>query len=158
MERVSGSDLDWTDTDRDDARFRRKRLGAAAGAEDLGCSLYELPPGGAAWPYHYHEDNAEAVYVLAGAGAIRGPDGEERLAAGDYVALPAGEAGAHRVYNDGDESLRYLMFSTMRDPDVTVYPDAERVGVFAGSPPGGQAERTVHAYFREGDAVDYWEE
>lgn len=151
------SDLDWQETDRGETRFRRKRLAAAAGGSDLGCSLYELPPGGRSWPYHYHVGNAEALYVLAGEGRLRTPDSEESLTAGDYVALPTGEAGAHRVRNDGDGPLRYLALSTMRDPDVTVYPDSEKVGVFGGAPPGGDGERTVAGYFRRGDAVDYWD-
>jgi uncharacterized cupin superfamily protein len=156
MAKVSADDLDWERTERDEAAFRRKRLAAAAGGEDVGCSLYELPPGRRSWPYHYHTGNEEALFVLAGAGSLR-LDGETvPLEAGDYVALPAGEASAHRVVNDGDAPLRYLAVSTMRDPDVTVYPDSGTVGVFAGAPPGGEGERSVHGYFRPGDAVDYW--
>ena len=73
------------------------------------------------------------------------------------MALPAGPESGHRVVNDGDEPLRYLALSTMRDPDVTVYPDSEKVGVFAGSPPGGTDERTVHGYYPTDAAVDYWD-
>jgi len=35
-------------------RCRRARLGRQAGAERLGLSLWEIPPGQAAYPYHYH--------------------------------------------------------------------------------------------------------
>ena len=157
MGRVNESDLEWSETERGATRFRRKRLAAAAGGDDLGASLYELPPGARSWPYHYHTGNEEALYVLAGEGRLRDDDSEERLVAGDYVALPTGPDGAHRVVNDGDEPLRYLAVSTMNDPDVTVYPDSEKVGVFAGSPPGGEGERSVHGYFRPEDAVDYWD-
>ena len=156
MPPVSEDDLDWTDTRRGETRFRRKKLGAAAGADRLGCSLYELPPGGKSWPYHYHAGNEEAVYVLSGRGRLRTPTGERALEPGTFAAFAPGEAGAHRVANDGDDPLRYLAFSTMRDPDVTVYPDSDKVGVFAGAPPGGEGDRSVHGYFRRGDAVDYW--
>jgi len=158
MDPVNESSLDWERTEEGDAAFKRKRLAAAAGGEEVGCSLYELPPGGRSWPYHYHTGNEEALFVLDGAGALR-LDGETHpLSNGDYVALPAGEDSAHRVVNDGDDPLRYLMLSTMTDPDVTVYPDSGKVGVFAGAPPGGTGERTVSGYFRPADAVDYWEE
>jgi uncharacterized cupin superfamily protein len=157
MGRVNESDLDWSETERGASRFRRKRLAAAAGGEDLGASLYELPSGARSWPYHYHAGNEEALYVLAGEGRLRNDDGEERLAAGDYVALPAGPGGAHRVVNDGDEPLRYLAVSTMNDPDVTVYPDSGKVGVFAGAPPGGDGDRTVHGYYPRDADVSYWE-
>jgi uncharacterized cupin superfamily protein len=154
--RVNESDLDWTGVDREETRFRRKRLSAAAGGDDIGCSLYELPPGGRSWPFHYHTANEEALYVLAGEGRLRTDDGFEPLAPGDYVVFPVGEDGGHRVVNDGDDPLRYLAVSTMTDPDVTVYPDSGKVGIYAGSPPGGDDPRTVEGYYRRDDDVDFW--
>ena len=156
MRRVNEADLEWSETEREETGFRRKKLAAAAGADDLGASLYELPPGKSSWPYHYHAANAEAVYVLDGTGTLRTPDGETRVEPGDYCAFPASADGAHRLHNDSDEPLRYLAVSTMRDPDVTVYPDSEKIGVYAGSPPGGEAERDVSGYYRRDDDVDYW--
>jgi len=156
MEPVNVDDLDWSETTNGETNFRRKTLSAAAGGEDLGCSLYELPPGDRSWPFHWHTGNEEALYVLAGAGHLRGADGDHRLRAGDYVALPAGEEGGHRVVNDRDEPLRYLMASTMRAPDVTVYPDSGKIGVYGDSPPGGEKPRDVSGYFKRDDAVDYW--
>ncbi|MFC7071410.1 cupin domain-containing protein [Halobaculum lipolyticum] len=158
MNRVDADDLDWDDTDRGGSvGWRRKRLAAAAGGEQVGCSLYELPPGKRAWPYHYHAANEEALYVLAGEGTLRHADGTAPLREGDYVALPAGAEGAHRVINDGEDTLRYLAVSTMRDPEVLVYPDSDKVGAISGAAPGGDGERDVDAYFRRGDAVDYWD-
>ena len=157
MDHVNESDLEWGELDRKDTRFRRKQLAEAAGGERIGCSLYELPPGSRSWPYHYHTGNEEAIYVLSGSGVLRHEEEEHDLEAGDYVALPVGEEGAHRVINDSDEPLRYLAISTMRDPDVTVYPDADAVGVFAGSPPGGRKERTVEGFFEQKDARDFFD-
>lgn len=154
---VNESEMEWTRRDEGGMDVRRKKLAAAAGGEEIGASLYELPPGEGSWPYHYHTGNEEAIYVLAGDGQIR-LDGEERpLTAGDYVALPADERGAHRVVNDGDAVLRYLAVSTMRDPDVLVYPDSEKIGVFAGSAPGGEGDRDVSGFYRREDDVGYWE-
>ncbi|WP_435067877.1 cupin domain-containing protein [Haloplanus sp. C73] len=153
---VDETDLDWESIDEGETRFRRKRLAAAAGGERLGCSLYELPPGTKSWPFHYHTGNEEAIYVLSGSGQLRTADGVRPLESGAYVALPEGEAGAHRVSNDGDEPLRYLAMSTMDDPDVTVYPESEKIGVYAGSPPGSEEPRTVAGYYRRDDDVDYW--
>ncbi len=149
---VHESDVNWTEV-RD---FRRKKLAAADGATDLGCSLYELPPGEGAWPYHYHEGNAEALFVLDGTGRLRTPDGERSIAAGHFAAFPASADGAHRVVNDGDDPLRYLVVSTMTTPDVTVYPDSDTFGVFTGSPPGGEGERPLHGYYPRSASVDYW--
>jgi len=158
MGKTNVDDLEWTETDRGETTFARKQLAEAAGGEDIGCSLYELPAGSRSWPYHYHTANEEALFVLSGTGTLR-LDGETvPFETGDYVALPADEDGAHRVVNDSERPLRYLAVSTMVEPDVTVYPDSERVGIFVGSPPGGREERPVHGYFREDDAVDYWRE
>jgi uncharacterized cupin superfamily protein len=151
------SDLDWTEMDREETTFKRKQLGEAADSEQLGCSLYELPADSKSWPYHYHTANEEALYVLDGTGTLR-LDGETHdLSAGDYVALPADESGAHRVINDSEEPLRYLAFSTMNDPDVTMYPDSEKLGAFVGSPPGGRGGRKLTKYYNLDDDVDYWD-
>ena len=160
MRIVDADDLEWTDLERDDTAFRRKQPGDAAadGDPEIGCSLYELPPGGTSWPYHYHEGNAEAIYVLSGEGRIRLDGDRHGIDAGTYVHLPPGEESAHRVVNDSDEPLRYLAVSTMREPDVTVYPDSGTIGVFAGSPPGGREERPVSGYYRRDDDVGYWDD
>ncbi|GAB7093519.1 hypothetical protein JCM30237_06710 [Halolamina litorea] len=168
MEPVNEADLEWVTTEHGETAFRRKKLAAAAaggagGAEppatdpELGCSLYELPPGKRSWPFHYHTGNEEAFYVLAGAGTLRAADDEHPLEAGDFVACPAGAEGAHRLVNDGDEPLRYLALSTMREPDVTVYPDSDKIGVFTGAAPGGEGDRDVSGYYERGASVDYWD-
>jgi uncharacterized cupin superfamily protein len=154
--RVNEADLDWDVTDRGETGFRRKKLAAAAGGDRLGCSLYELPPGEKSWPFHYHTGNEEAMYVLAGTGRLRTAEGTDPIEPGDYAVFPVGEAGGHRVINDGDDTLRYLALSTMDDPDVTVYPDSGKIGVYAGSPPGSDDPRTVAGYYRRDDDVDYW--
>ncbi|THE65007.1 cupin domain-containing protein [Salinadaptatus halalkaliphilus] len=155
---INEADLEWTLIDEGDAEMKRKQLGERAASEQLGCSLYELPAGERSWPYHYHTANEEAIYVLTGTGTLRLDDETWSLTAGDYVAFPADESGGHRVVNDSEEPLRYLAVSTMTDPDVTVYPDMNKVGVFAGSPPGGRDERSVHGYYDLDDDVDYWED
>jgi uncharacterized cupin superfamily protein len=156
MPMISASDLDWDETDSGETAFKRKQLGVPAGGERIGASLYEIPPGKRSWPYHYHAGNEEAIYVLAGEGTVRLPDGEHAVAPGDYVAFPVGEEGGHRVVNDGADPLRYLATSTMDDPDVTVYPDSEKVGVYTGSAPGGHDGREMTKYFPADADVDYW--
>jgi uncharacterized cupin superfamily protein len=182
MEPVNGDELEWSETDRGPTAFRRKQLGRAAGSERLGVSLYELPAGKRSWPYHYHTGNEEGIYVLSGTGTLRVGSEDEwtyhPLRPGDFVALPAGPESAHRVSNtdgegdgrgtDGDGSdategdrppLRYLALSTMNDPDVTVYPDSGKLGLYAGAAPGGDAdERTVDGYYPRDATVDYWED
>jgi len=157
MPAINESEIDFDEYDHDESAFRRKELSTAAGGEDLGCSLYELPPGRRSWPYHYHTANAEAIYVLAGEGTVQ-LDGEAvPVEAGAYVACPADESGGHQVVNDSEGVLRYLVISTMDEPDVTVYPEMGKFGVYVGSPPGGREERTLEGYYRIDGTVDYWE-
>jgi uncharacterized cupin superfamily protein len=131
--------------------YRRKSLGLAAGGEKLGCSLYEVPPGRRAWPYHYHLANEEAIYVLEGSGSLRFGGEEIWVSQGDYVALPARAEGAHQLINSSETVLRYLCFSTMIEPDVMIYPDSGKVGIFGGAAPGGPKEKRTLSKFLRGD-------
>ncbi|XXF78580.1 cupin domain-containing protein [Myxococcaceae bacterium GXIMD 01537] len=157
---VNESELRWMETTHGTRMaVRRKQLGAAARGRKLGCSLLELPPGKQSWPCHYHLANEEALYVLTGTGRLRLGGEWVALKAGDYVALPPGPGAAHQLFNDGPEVLRYLAFSTMEEPDVVVYPDSNKVGLFVGAAPGGdKAARTLHTYLPLGAEVDYWKD
>jgi uncharacterized cupin superfamily protein len=156
---VNKQDLEWGEQSHGEKfSFRRKQLGSAAGGEKLGCSLYEVPPGRRAWPYHYHLANEEAIYVLKGSGTLRLGERQITLSRGDYVAMLVGEGGAHQIINTSEEPLRYLCFSTMVEPDAMVYPDSNKIGIFAGSPPGGPKEkRTLSKFLRDNADVGYYE-
>jgi uncharacterized cupin superfamily protein len=122
------------------------RVGPLLGAEQLGLSVYELPPGQSICPYHYEVGFEEWLVVLSGRPTLRTPEGERELRPWDCAFFPDGEAGAHKVTNRTDETLRVAMLSNTGDPGVAVYPDSDKVGVW---PPG--------KLFRLGDAVDYWD-
>lgn len=134
---------------REKFQVRRRRLGAAAGGEKLGCSLVEVPPGKSSWPTHYHLANEEAVFVLEGEGVLWQGKAECAIRGGDYVALRIGPPG-HRIENRSRTALRYLAISTMIEPEISVYPDSEKVGVLARKIAG-----LFDVYERKG-AVDYW--
>ena len=111
---------DW-DAERDEPpfRWRRARLGRQAGAQDLGATHFEIPPGAATFPLHAHFANEEMLLVLAGRPTLTGADGSRReLSAGEVVACPAGRSGAHRLDNDSDEVARVLIVSTMKAPEI----------------------------------------
>ncbi len=124
----------------------------------LGCSLDEVPPGKRSCPYHYHVGNEEAMYVLEGAGTLRLGDASFPISAGDYVTFPTSADGAHQVWNTSDGPLRVLMISTMVHPDITVYPDSDKIGLYGGAAPGSPPEAYQLKTFLRGDAtVDYWD-
>ncbi|MGN6872922.1 MAG: cupin domain-containing protein [Solirubrobacteraceae bacterium] len=99
------------------------RVGAQAGAGELGASVYELDPGAVGSPLHLHHANEELLFVLAGTVSLHGPDGTQLLQAGAVVAFPRGQAGAHSLVNDSVAPARYLVVSTTNLPDVLEYPD-----------------------------------
>lgn len=108
-------ELTW---DRDLGAARGTRLGPAAGLERLGCTLYELDPGGQAAPYHSHHGNEELLVVLEGTLELRTPEGTREIGAGAVVGFPTGPGGAHRLRNRSPERARYVIVSTMRFPEV----------------------------------------
>lgn len=122
------------------------RVGPPIGAEQLGLSVYELPPGQSICPYHYEIGFEEWLFVLSGRPTLRTPDGERELRPWDCAFFPDGEAGAHKVTNRTDETLRVAILSNQGEPGAAVYPDSSKVGVW---PPG--------KLFRLTDAVDYWD-
>jgi len=125
---------------------RGTRAGAAAGAKDIGCALYELDPGGQAVPYHMHHANEELLIVLDGALELRTPEGTRVITKGAVVAFPAGAGGAHRVRNASDAPARYLVISTMRFPEVAEQLDTGTVLALKGPadgwafPPGSDGD------------------
>lgn len=94
--------------------------------------------------------------VLEGSGRARPAGATVRIGPGDCVALPASPACAHSVENDGDRPLRSPCISAMVEPDIGVYPDSNEVGLFAGSPPGGDPARRVLAFLGRAAEVDTW--
>lgn len=157
---VNQDDLEWQSeaTPLGDVAFFRKKLAAATAGRALGCSLYRVPARSRSWPRHFHAANEEALYVLSGTGSLFVGDEDLPLRAGDYVALPTGAAHAHKIVNDTDVELVFLCFSQMVEPDVVVYPDSNKVGLFVGAPPGGAVEDSALKTFLPLDAdVDYWD-
>jgi uncharacterized cupin superfamily protein len=134
-------------------RSRRARIGREVGSALIGCSLWEVPAGEAAYPYHYHYSDEELVIVLAGKPTLRTPDGTRDLDAGEVVRFPLGPDGAHQIINRTAEPITFLAISSSGRPDIVVYPDSDKVGAGERLP----REDGAWAFFRRRDEVDYWE-
>ena len=131
----------------------RARISRQAGAERLGLSLWEVQPGQAAYPYHFHYAEEELLVILEGRPSLRSPEGWRELEPGEVVSFPRGESGAHQLVNRGEEVVRFLSFSPSGEPDVVAYPDSGKLGAFERLPDGSG----LKAMFRAVDAVDYYE-
>lgn len=154
MPNVLRPDLDERG-EREGFRWLGESVGRKAGSERLGASIYDLPPGEATFPYHYHLANEELLIVLRGRPHLRTPQGWRRLDEGEVVAFPLGEPGAHQIMNRGAEAARVLIVSEMVGPEVALYPDSGKVGVREHAPGSGRGGRREN--FRSADAVDYWD-
>jgi len=134
LRRVNYSELvpEYDDTDPDGYRAGMARFGPALGAEKLGASLYELPPGQSICPYHYEYPDEEWLLVVGGRVTVRHEGSETELSSGDMVCFPPGPEGAHKVTCLGDETARVVMLSTKEKPAVAVYPDSGKIGIWPG--------------------------
>ena len=155
MENVYSNEFDLG-SDQPGFTWDRIQLARRLGGEKLGASVFELPPGQKSFPYHFHHANEELLLVLTGEVVLRTPDGEQTMGPGDAELFRVGKGGAHQLINMTDEPARYIMFSTMIEPEIAVYPDSGNVGVFAGRAPGAAGQATLWR-FLDGDAErDYF--
>ena len=128
--------------------FKRKFI-PFGGANNTLVSVYEIPPGKSAYPYHYHHKNEETFYILSGKGILRTPEGERTVSAGDLLFFPTGPAGAHKLTNCSEtENLTYLDFDVVHDVDIAVYPDSDKIGIWGMG---------INKIYPQNSAVDYYE-
>lgn len=113
-------------------------------------NVYEIPPGKAAYPYHYHLKDEETFYILSGEGRLKTPDGERHVHAGELLFFPAGSEGAHKLSNtSATEKLVYIDFDVIHDLDAAVYPDSGKIGVWG---------KGVNRVYHLDDHVDYYDD
>lgn len=106
---------------------RVKKLGERAGGSRVGVLIEELPPHRQSVPFHWHTNEEEHVWFLAGSATLRLGDRRYSVTAGDYVCFPAGQALGHCLVNEGDEPCRYLVIGERSPDDVCLYPDSNKM-------------------------------
>jgi uncharacterized cupin superfamily protein len=145
---VYDQQFEYDDDDPPGYRAGMTRIGRQAGGKDIVIKQFEIPPGETLCPYHY-EYEEEWLLVLEGTATVRTPDGERSAPRGALMCFPAGPSGAHKVANAGEEAVLALMWSSAREPAVSVYPDSDKIGVWAGED---------HVLLRRSDGhVDYYD-
>jgi uncharacterized cupin superfamily protein len=146
---IASPDFKYDPDDPPGFRAGMLRFGPLVGAEQLGASVYELPPGESICPYHYEYGEEEWLLVLEGRPSVRHPGSSDELEPWDAVCFPSGPEGAHAVRNETDDTVRVLMFSTVKHPAATVYPDSDKVAIWTGN-------RTDDLITTRSSSVDYW--
>ena len=151
---LSDPDLLYDSTDPEGFRAGMFRMGPDLGAKETGTTLYHLPPGEALCPYHYEYGEEEWLLVLEGRPHLRTPEGTEQLDRLDVVFFPKGPDGAHKVWNESDEPVRVLMWSTVVYPSATSYPDSDKIGVWTGfKPEDVMVKRSSNVEYYDGETA-----
>jgi uncharacterized cupin superfamily protein len=112
---------------------RAARVGSKLGAEKLGMSVYDLPPGAAIGPYHLEWTHEEMLIALTGRVVIRGSNGDQTLDPGDVICFPTGPGGAHQVRNTSDVTARVAIVSSQHEVCIVEYPEDHKVKIWAGN-------------------------
>jgi uncharacterized cupin superfamily protein len=128
-------------------QWRRARVAG----DNLGASVYVLPPGQRTFPLHYELGNDELIYVIEGAPTLRNLDGERTLQAGDTILLPSGPEGAHEIINRSEADARLLIVSNLALPRAAVQVDSNKLMIRWGA----GADESL--WFRRDDAAGYWD-
>ena len=151
MSKLNASEMEFEYDPEDPEGFRAgmKRFGKKLGAAVTGMSIYEIPPGQAICPYHYEYAEEEWLVVLEGTPTLRTPEGSSELSPWDVCVFPVGPSGAHGVRNESSSVARVMMFSDVRWPAATVYPDSDKIGVWTGNDDDS-------AMFRRATKVEYY--
>jgi len=108
--------------DRETANRVRHRLGDAGGLTQFGVNLLELPPGTWSSQRHWHSEEDEFVFVVAGEVVLVTDDGEQLLRTGDCAAFARNAPVGHHLVNRSAATARCLEVGARCPGDKVVYP------------------------------------
>ena len=133
------------------------RLSNTTNAKQMIFDIRRLNPGKYSFPYHFHRNSEELMFVISGEMTIRTPNKLEIIETGQMVFFELGETSAHQFYNHSDLPCVYLDIRTNMGFDLTEYPDSGKVNVF---PFGLIFEKgTQVSYFKgEEDVENIWKQ
>ncbi|MEO1210273.1 MAG: cupin domain-containing protein [Cyanobacteria bacterium J06638_20] len=101
----------------------KQKVGDAAGLKNFGVNWVTLAPGAASALRHWHEQQDEFIYVIAGELTLITDEGEQVLTPGMMAGFPAGEANGHHVVNRSPANAIYLEVGDRTSPEIAHYPD-----------------------------------
>ena len=100
-------------------------LGNAADLTQFGINLTRLKPGAASSLRHWHENEDEFVYVLAGELVLIEDEGETIMRPGDCAGFKAHVGNAHHLVNRTPRDALYLEIGTRAERERVHYPDVD---------------------------------
>jgi uncharacterized cupin superfamily protein len=115
-------DVEPTRRDVGDMRGTWLRLGAAAGATEVGVTRIDIDPGCRAGPVHVHGSEEEIFFVLSGSGLAWIDGAVHEIGVGDTIVYLAG--GPEHTVIAGDDGLSVLAYGENHLPIMTRLPRA----------------------------------
>lgn len=100
----------------------------------FGAFVEILPPGSRSSVKHWHQNEDEMVYLLAGEVLLHEGDTTTNLRAGEAATFKAGVPVGHCLENVSEKDARYLVIGTRSAADTVTYPDHDRVLKFTRNP------------------------
>ncbi len=107
--------------------FESLQYSIAGGLTQFGAYVETLQPGSRSSERHWHEQEDEFLYIIAGEATVIEEDGPHILYPGDAACWPAGAPNAHCVLNRSDAPCTYMIVGTRVTRDICHYPDAKKV-------------------------------
>ena len=100
-------------------------LSDAGGLTQFGAFTETLMPGARSGQRHWHSEEDEFLYTLAGTVTLHENDGARDLPPGSCVCWPAGVANAHQLENRTSQPVTYFVAGSRLPEDDVTYPDID---------------------------------
>jgi uncharacterized cupin superfamily protein len=151
---VHWDDVEESLRDHGPIRAGRRRLGAAAGAREIGASRWRIAEGDACSPPHTHPDEEEIFFVLDGAGFAWHDGRSFPISAGDVLVFPP-DGPAHTIVGG---PIDVIAFGSGSPTGLCWLPRSNTMWIGStwlplGSPPPFEAEAELGA-LALGEVVD----
>lgn len=112
--------------------------------------FYEIMPGIAAFPKHYHSYNTECFYIIEGTGVVLTNEEEIKIKRDDIIVFPCGKASIHKIVNTSKkENLLYIDFDATNSPDIVHYTDSNKIGIIE--------HNIASTFYFQNDDVNYYD-
>lgn len=112
-----------------DLKTLSPRLSKIVGSKHLVFDIRRLESGKYSFPYHFHRNAEEIIFIISGSLTLRSPNGLEIVAQGDVAFFEIGETSAHQFFNHTTEPCVYLDIRTTVGIDVAEYPDSGKINI-----------------------------
>lgn len=110
--------------------YTAQRFSDTGGLTQFGASVEIIPPGAASSIKHWHANEDEMVYMIAGVATLIEGDRATPLHAGEVATFKAGAPLGHCLRNDSTAEVRYLIIGTRSSGDIVTYPDNDCIFSF----------------------------